>query len=178
MHQFATFLRLLALPAWAYFLLASASLATAFYAQLPLSSHSSRLAIVAHATQAVGADPLRCPSSLSVVVNSDLYKGWGVYSNNPLRLTGADISFFDAVTNEEATLDPNETVRLNDRLWSTVSTFLLPRKQGGAVFHLLCNYGEHALLNREIPSSLSECHVTRHGRFNDSTEFEFEAGCK
>ena len=119
---------------------------------------------------------LACPSSFSVAVNKELYTGWFVYSNNPLRLTGADITYSE--DHEEAMLDPNDTLRLDDDRLSTVSTFRLPKTWSAIDFNLVCHYGVHAQLSRKIPHSLYECQVIQHGRFNDRTEFEFQAICK
>ena len=133
-------------------------------------------AALACSTGLAHADSLRCPGSLSVSVNEKAYPGWEVYSNDPLRLTGADVSYLAG--NEEATLDPQQPVRLNDDRLSTVSVYDLRKAGGRHELYLDCHYGIHAQLSRAIPPSMTECRVVHHGAFDDTREFEFEVGCE
>lgn len=73
------------------------------------------------AMSAQGQNVLQCPSVLSTQVEEEKYTGWEIYCNNPLRLTGADIAYAEG--NLDATLDPNETKRLNDDHLSTLSVY-------------------------------------------------------
>lgn len=49
---------------------------------------------------------LECPPVLATSVVAEKYPGWSVYSNDPLRLTGADIAF--VVDHEDGLLDPDK----------------------------------------------------------------------
>lgn len=119
---------------------------------------------------------LECPGVLKTKVVGSEYNGWNIYSNNPSRLTGADISY--SCENEECTLDPDETMRLNDDHWSTAQIFRLADHHEAKNPVLICEYGVHAELRREISVHLTQCTITRHARFNDAKEFEFEVVCK
>lgn len=132
-------------------------------------------AVILPASVSNAADALKCPGSLSTSVNQGAYAGWRVYSNNPLRLTGADISYVDGGV--EATLDPDRRLPLNDEKLSSAGIYNLRSAGRRHVLYLDCHYGEHAQLSRVIPKSMSECRVVHHGRFDDAQDFEFEVTC-
>ncbi len=119
---------------------------------------------------------LECPPVLATKVLAEKHRGWSIYSNKPLRLTGADIAF--AVENEDATLDPDETKHLDDENLSIVSIFLLAKHREVKKPSLVCHYGVHAQLSRALLPNVVECTVVQRQRFNDLKEFEFEASCK
>lgn len=118
---------------------------------------------------------LACPSVLATKVLAQKYRGWWVYSNDPLRLTGADILYY--VDNEDATLDPDATEELSDENLSVVQTFRLGAHPEAKAPLLVCHYGEHAELRRRVPGKAAECKVVHHRRFGPD-EFEFEASCR
>lgn len=135
------------------------------------------MALAAQTSMAVESpSTLACPGVFKTKVVESEYNGWKVYSNNPLRLTGVDISYF--CDNEECTLNPDETKRLNDEHLSTAQIFRLADHHEAKNPVLVCEYGVHAELTREIPVHLAVCTVTHHARFNDAKEFEFEGVCK
>jgi hypothetical protein len=119
---------------------------------------------------------LQCPSVMEVTVAKNKYSAWHIYSNKPLRLTGANIQY--AQDNEEAWLDPVETKELNDDNLSVASTFALARHQAGNDLSLVCHYGVHAQLSRNIPKHMRECKLLQHRRFDELREAEFEVSCK
>lgn len=119
---------------------------------------------------------LACPGVFKTRVVESEHTQWNIYSNNPLRLTGAHILYF--CDNEECTLDPDETRRLTDDQLSTVQVFRLADHPEAKHPVLVCEYGVHAQLSREIPAHQSQCSVTQHGRFYDAVDFEFEVVCK
>ena len=118
---------------------------------------------------------LECPSVLATSVFAEKYRGWSIYSNDPLRLTGADISF--AVDNEEGWLEPDETKHLSDENLSVVHIFRLAEHSEVKNPSLVCHYGVHAQLSRELPRGTVECKVVKHQRFGPE-EFEFDASCR
>ena len=118
---------------------------------------------------------LKCPSVLATSVLAQKHRGWSIYSNDPLRLTGADIAI--AVENEEGWLDPDETKHLSDENLSVVHTFRLAKHRDIKNPSLVCHYGVHAELSRELPRGAVECEVVQHQRFGPK-EFEFEASCR
>jgi hypothetical protein len=71
----------------------TASIAAMLYLTLP-----SQSSLPAKATAA-----LECPAVLATKVIAEKYREWSVYSNDPLRLTCADIAYY--VDNDDATLD-------------------------------------------------------------------------
>ena len=120
---------------------------------------------------------VKCPKVMVHSVDRSKHLGWEVYSNRPLRLTGADIAYV-VDDHYDATLDPDETKRLNDDNLSTVQFFHLAKHRANKSFSLVCHYGVHAQLSRAIPRNLLECSVVHHERFDDANEGEFEAVCK
>jgi hypothetical protein len=114
---------------------------------------------------------LACPPVMAHLPVKEDYPGWAVYSNKPLRLTGADIEFV-VESHLEATLDPDRTTRLNDADLSTVSVFNLLKHRSDKPFTLACHYGDHAQLSRSIPDSFTECTIVQHGRITDDGEFK------
>jgi hypothetical protein len=102
-------------------------------------------------------------------------RDWSLYSNDPLRLTGADIAY---VSDEDSTLDPDETKQPDDRNLSVIALFHLRRHPGLKNASLVCHYDEHAQLSRALPPGITECAVTRHRQFDENTESEFEAICR
>lgn len=119
---------------------------------------------------------LECPSVMAHLPVKENYPGWAVYSNKPLRLTGADIEFV-VESHLEATLDPDRTTRLNDADLSTVSVFNLLKHRSDKPFTLVCHYGVHAQLSRSIPASFTECTIIQHGRITDDNG-EFKVICQ
>jgi len=122
-----------------------------------------------------GSIALECPPVLATSVVAEKYRGWFVYSNDPLRLTGADIAFF--VDHEDGWLDPDEISHLNDEDLSVVHTFRLVEHRDIEHPMLVCHYGVHAQLSRALPPGAVECTVVQHQRFGPE-EFEFEALCR
>jgi hypothetical protein len=120
--------------------------------------------------------PIACPAVMAHVPSKDEHRGWNVYSNKPLRLSGADLAY-TVDSHLEATLDPDRVDRRNDELWSTASVFQLTKHRRKGPFMLVCHYGVHARLSRAVPKQLAECVVLRHGRFGPD-EGEFEAACR
>ena len=114
-----------------------------------------------------------CPAVMATRVDKAAHPGWLIYSNEPLRLTGIDIEYI-VNGHIEATLDPDLEERLNDESLSNASIFRLTAHRKKEPFALICLYGVHAQLRREIPRNMSECKVVQHGIF---TEVEFEASC-
>ena len=120
---------------------------------------------------------LECPEVMVHSVDRSKHPGWEIYSNSPLRLTGADIAFV-VDDHLDATLDPDETKRLNDDNLSTAQFFHLAKHRNNRPFSLVCHYGMHAQLSKAIPRNLLECSVVHHERFHDAKEGEFEVFCK
>ena len=123
---------------------------------------------------------LRCPSILDAQVNQEKYKGWFIYLNNPLRLSGAWITRSDGGHRDE-TPDPDRTEIIKDENNTHVEIYYLHtlKKRFGLPWNFQCFYGEHVELTREIPKSFSECRVVRHQTWNRAdNEPEFEAFCK
>lgn len=118
---------------------------------------------------------LECPQVMAHVPVKSKYPGWFVYSNKPLRLSGADIRFIGD-SHLEGTLDPDRVERLNDRDLSIASVFDLLKHRDEKPFSLDCHYGVHAQLSREISDELIECTVIRHVRFGE--EGEFKVSCQ
>jgi hypothetical protein len=104
------------------------------------------------------------------------HPGWAIYSNKPLRLSGADFGY-TVDTHLESTLDPDRVDRLNDENLSTASVFQLAKHRRQSPFKLFCQYGIHAMLTRTIPKDVAECLVVHHGRFGPE-EGEFKVLCR
>ncbi|HXH86580.1 MAG TPA: STY0301 family protein [Nitrospira sp.] len=118
---------------------------------------------------------LQCPPVLATTVVAKKYRDWSIYSNDPLRLTGADVAY--VVDHEDALLDPDETRQLNDGDLSEVQIFRLTQHRDVKEPELVCHYGVHAQLSRDVPRAAVECKVVHHGRFGPE-ESEFEASCR
>ena len=119
---------------------------------------------------------LACPPVMEHVPVKKAHPGWSIYSNKPLRLSGADIAFVSG-GHYDSTLDPDRTRPMNDRNLSTESVFDLSKHQRDRPFSLVCHYSVHAQLSRTIPDTVSVCTVVQHGRV-DADESEFEAFCR
>lgn len=135
----------------------------------------SLLLAVPVSSAAKGGVVLECPPILATSVIAEKYRGWLVYSNDPLRLSGADILY--VVDHEEGALDPDEVSQLDDEDLSVVHTFRLVEHRDIARPALVCHYGVHAQLSRELPPGAVECKVVQHRRYGPR-EFEFEASCR
>jgi hypothetical protein len=122
------------------------------------------------------APVLECPDALAIKISTEKYPGWFIYSNNPLRLTGADIAYISS--NEDATLDPDEVKDLNDEDLSVVSVFRLSEHKSAKNPELVCYYGVHAQLSRRIPPVATECSVLEHRRFDEINVPQFVASCR
>jgi hypothetical protein len=118
---------------------------------------------------------LECPPVLATRVLAEEHRGWSIYSNDPLRLTGADIAY--VVNNEGATLNPDATRYLSDENLSEVQIFRLAVHPEVTKPWLVCHYGVHAELSRELPRGAVECKIVQHQRFGPQ-QFEFEASCR
>ena len=119
-------------------------------------------------------DALVCPAVMASRIDKSAHSDWAIYSNSPLRLSGADIQFV-VDGHLEATLDADEDIRLNDDALSKASIYRLSVHRDAQPFTLVCHYGVHAQLSRNLPRSAQECKVIKHGRF---TKIEFEASCR
>ena len=124
---------------------------------------------------AQSAPVLECPPILATRISIEKYRGWSLYSNNPLRLTGADIAYVS--DNEDATLDPDSTRNLDDQNLSVVSVFRLSEHREARNPELVCYYGIHAQLSRAIPPGATRCSVIHHRQFDELKESEFVASC-
>jgi len=122
-------------------------------------------------------DVLKCPNVMAHTVDRRKHPGWTVYSNMPVRLTGADITYV-VDQHYEATLAPDQTNRLNDGNLSIEQVFQLTKHRDTKDLSLLCHYGVHAQLIKAIPGNMRECSVVHHGRFDETKEGEFEASCR
>lgn len=121
---------------------------------------------------------LECPYVMATTVSAEKHRGWSVYSNNPLRLTGADIAFISPNSNEDATLDPDEVKHLNDEDMTDVSVFRLVKHSEAKRPSLICHYGIHAQLSRSIPAHSTECLVIHHQSYGDIDKPEYLVQCK
>lgn len=128
-------------------------------------------------TLGLSAEPmsLACPQVMAHAPIKEQHPGWLVYSNDPLRLSGADIAYV-VDSHLEATLEPDAVTALNDANLSTASVFRLGKHRGKGPFSLVCHYGVHAQLSRVIPKGVNECTLVRHGRFDDQ-DGEFGMSC-
>jgi hypothetical protein len=146
----------------------------------------SSLLIFALATvEAMAAQPkvsvkepvLECPNVMAHTVDRKQHSGWSIYSNMPVRLTGADIQY---VVDEhlEAALEPDQIKYLNDENLSTAKVFQFMRHLGLEGLSLVCHYGVHAQLTKAIPASVRKCTIVHHGRFDETREGEFKVFCQ
>jgi hypothetical protein len=119
---------------------------------------------------------LECPPIMAHEPLKEQHPGWFVYSNRPLRLSGADIAYV-VDSHYEATLEPDRVNQLNDDSLSTSSVFQLAKHRSRKPFSLVCHYGVHAQLSRTIPEGIVECIVVHHGRFGDE-QGEFKVSCR
>ena len=120
---------------------------------------------------------LECPNVMAHIVDKKKHPGWSIYSNMPVRLTGASIAYV-VDGHLEATLEPDETNRLNDENLSTAQVFQLARHRDAKDLSLPCHYGVHAQLSKAIPATTRECSIVHHERFDETKQGEFEAFCK
>jgi hypothetical protein len=113
-----------------------------------------------NAVFAQAAQELRCPPVLSVKVNEEKHKGWTIYSNNPLRLSGAWITRSDGGHLDE-TPETDKTERLNDQSQTLVHIHYLKtfKRRFGEPWNLQCFYGDHAQLTHKIAKALTGCRV-------------------
>jgi hypothetical protein len=119
---------------------------------------------------------LECPSVVAAKILTNRYPGWSIYSNDPLRLTSADIQVDSG--HLESTLDPDEIVNLDDAQLSEIRIFKLAQhRDASGNLLLLCNYGTHAQLSRKLPRDVVECRWVHHRRF-DAQGVEFAASCR
>ena len=103
------------------------------------------------------ADTLRCPEVLAVTANTELYKEWSVYTNEPLFLTDAHVLINSPWLDDTGLLDPDKVEKLNDAGLTEVSTYYL-NHEPGSTLSLACYYGGfHAQLTRELPRMYSSC---------------------
>ena len=129
-------------------------------------------------TKAPAKEPaLECPNIMAHAVEENKHPGWSVYSNMPVRLTGADIAYL-VDQHYEATLEPDHTDRWNDDNLSTAQVFQLTKHRDAKDLSLVCHYGVYAQLTKAIPGSIRECTVVHHGRFDGTKEGEFRVFCK
>jgi len=134
------------------------------------------LLLAPHTTMATATDlKLSCPSVLATQVVTEKHPDWLVYSNDPLRLTGADIAV--SGEHDQGWLEPDETKQMPDENLSLVSIFRLAEHRDIERPSLVCHYGVHAQLSRALPSGTTECKVTKHRRFGPN-EYQFEASCR
>lgn len=136
------------------------------------------IAIDGYPPVAISATPLvlECPQIMAHTPVKEKYPGWTVYSNDPVRLTGADITFVTR-DQEDGSLDPDQVVHLNDSNLSVVSVFRLLKHHSKAPFSLVCHYGVHAELIKAIPYRVKECAVVHHMEYG-AGEGEFTVSCK
>jgi hypothetical protein len=121
------------------------------------------------------AAAVECPAVLATRVLAEKYRGWSIYSNDPLRLTGADVYY--VADHEDATLDPDATEELGDENLSVVQIFRIREHPEAKSPWLDCHYGVHAQLSRRLPRGAMECKVVHHRRVGEQ-EIEFEASCR
>lgn len=120
---------------------------------------------------------LECPNIMAHTVDKNKHPGWSIYSNMPVRLTGADIAYV-VDQHYEATLEPDQMDRWNDNNLSTAQVFQLTKHRDAKDLSLVCHYGVHAQLTKAIPGNIRECTVVHRERFDDPKEGEFKAFCK
>lgn len=120
---------------------------------------------------------LECPNVMAHTVDRTQHPGWTIYSNMPVRLTGADIEYF-VDEHYEATFEPDESNRLNDDNLSTAKVFDLTKHREAKDLSLVCHYGVHAQLSRAIPKNIRECTIVHRGRFDETKEGEFRVFCE
>lgn len=136
------------------------------------------MAIMAQAKTLAAETILECPIVMEHTVDKTKYAGWLIYSNMPVRLTGADIQYI-VDQQYEATLEPDQVNRWNDDNLSTAQVFQLTKHKDTKDLSLVCHYGVHAQLSRLIPTKIRECTIVHHGRFKETeVEGEFKVFCK
>ena len=117
---------------------------------------------------------VQCPSIMEVKIDKDAHPGWWVYSNNPLRLTSADIMYVDV---EEALLDPETVEKGTDGKEAMSSIFNLEGQPPSRELVLICHYGIHAELRRSLSKDLKTCRFTRFRQWDVLKGASFEATC-
>lgn len=123
-----------------------------------LSTHAATLA-------------LECPKVMAHRPEPTAHTGWTIYSNDPLRLSGADLMYI-VDSHLEATLNPDEVRALNDENQSELSVFRIFKHRAQAPFTLICQYGDHAHLARRLPAQVKECTVVRRKSFAEEGEVD------
>jgi hypothetical protein len=119
----------------------------------------------------VGGPILECPQVMVHRADPAAHPGWAIYSNDPLRLSGADVMYV-VDSHLEATLDADEVRRLNDESQTEISVFHVSAHRRQGPFTLVCQYGDHAQLAREIPKQARECTVLRRQFFAEGGAVE------
>lgn len=114
---------------------------------------------------------LECPKVMVHRPDPAAHPGWAIYSNEPLRLSGADL-MYSADSHLESTLDPDEVRALNDEKQSELSIFRISKHRAEAPFTLICQYGVHAQLARQLPRQVKECTVVRRKSFAEEGEVD------
>lgn len=114
---------------------------------------------------------IECPKVMVHRADAAAHPGWTIYSNDPLRLSGADFMYI-VDSHLEATLDPDEVRRLNDENQTEVSVFRVSKHRREGPFTLLCEYGDHAQLSRLLPEQVKECTVVRRKSFGEEGAVE------
>ena len=136
----------------------------------------SLIVIIVASTLAAAPKNLECPAVMAHVPVAEAHPGWTVYSNKPLRLSGMDVEYV-VDGHLEATLDPDDVRRPGDSRSSTVSVFDLGKHRSDRPFVLVCHYGVHAQLSRNLPQEAAQCVATQH-EISGADDTEFEAYCK
>lgn len=128
-------------------------------------------ALAGYATAGSANSVVECPKVMVHRADAGAHPGWVIYSNEPLRLSGADFMYI-VDSHLEATLDPDEVRRLNDESQTEVSVFRVTKHRREGPFTLLCEYGDHAQLIRSIPKQVKECTVVRRKSFGEEGAVE------
>jgi hypothetical protein len=129
-------------------------------------------------TKALATEPvLDCPTVMAHTVDKTKHPGWSIYSNMPVRLTGADIAYV-VDRHYEATLEPDQTDYWNDDNLSTAQVFQLTKHKGANDLSLVCHYGVHAQLSKAIPAKTRVCTIVHRRRFDETKEGEYSAYCE
>lgn len=133
--------------------------------------------VTCQAAADAGTPVLACPTVMVHRADPDAHPGWTIYSNDPLRLSGADFLFV-VDGHLEATLDPDEVRVLHDENQTEIRVFRVARHRRKGPFTLLCEYGEHAQLIRPLPTQIEECTVVRRQAFGDEGAVEVRCGSR
>ena len=128
-----------------------------------------------HPAAASAKTKLECPQVMVHRADPTAHPGWKIYSNEPLRLSGADLMYV-VDSHLEATLDPDSVKTLSDANQSELSVFHVAKYRGRGPFTLICHYGDHAQLARPLTKEVEECTVVRRKVF--SFEGEVDVKCR